>query len=229
METETKLKFVDKQNRCVLCEGRSRGMGLALCKLEGDTLSTVGPISPCRDYLNDEVYSNHTGKPFGAYGYHAKDRGLWKAGRAYAAFCICGSGARSPSKYATMDRDLKAIDEGGENLQAFLNAFEKPFGATPTKLIKFGPNMYVADADLLWVKWTYMVSLLSILITNGLEYKGGDVIDYIKKLDGDDSYRIKEVMHKIKGIHSGNIPDDDWNKDRFWHDAGIQSFAWTKS
>lgn len=226
METETKLKFVDKQPRSVLSEGRNHGMGLALCKRTGDTIETVGPISPCRDYLNDEVYSNHTHKPYGAWGYHAEDRKLWEAGRAYFAYSICGAGARNPTEYATMKRDLQEIEDNADNILKFINDFENPMGASPTIILKFGPNTYVADTDLLWVKWTYLTSLFSVLITNATTYKQGDVIKHLEAVDRDDRLRIREIMPKIKAIHAGKIPDDDWNKARSWHDAGIQSFAW---
>ena len=222
---ETKFTFNDSQPRSVLSEGRDYAVGFALCKRTGDHLETVGPISPCKDYLNDEVYSNHTGKPYGAWGYSAKDRKLWDAGRAYVAFAICGAGARNPSKYAKMDRDLKAILDNWKNVQEFLNDFEAHCGCpTPTTIIKINDNMYVADCDLFWVKWTYLISLYTLIIRNAIYYKSGDIIKFLESVDGYDTCMISSVMPKIKAIYGGKVPDDDYEKSRPWHDAGIQSF-----
>ena len=225
-ETKIDFTFSDKQPRSVLSEGRNYGVGYALCKRTGSHLETVGPISPCKDYLNDEVYSNHTGKPYGAWGYSAKDRKLWEAGRAYVAFAICAQGARIPSKYPKMDRDLKAILDNWKNVESFLNDFETHCGCpTPTRIIKINDNMYVADADLFWVKWTYLISLYTLMIRNAIYYDGkGSIIKFLEGVDGYDTPMLNSVMAKIKAVYAGKVPDHSWSSGCSWHDAGIQSF-----
>src|SRR5438552_3986472 len=76
MAKQTKFKLVDAQDRRRLSEGRSYGVSYALAKRNGNELHTVGPISPCREYLNYQIYSENSKKPFGKWGYRAKHEGL---------------------------------------------------------------------------------------------------------------------------------------------------------
>ena len=72
------LKIIDKQNRGKLNEGRNYQMGFAFCKkVSNKVLETIQPISPCKDYLNDVVYSERTGKNVSAYGLNTSKLGLF--------------------------------------------------------------------------------------------------------------------------------------------------------
>src|SRR5687768_15710647 len=94
------LTLVDKQDRSVLCEGRNYGIGFAFCKRTGDVLETVQPVSPCKDYLNDVVYSEHSGQPFSAWGLRTSKKNIFYADEgAYVLFQVCKKGARGPTAY----------------------------------------------------------------------------------------------------------------------------------
>ncbi len=95
------MNIIDKFPRKVLIEGRSYGTSFALAALKDNTFECVGPLSPCKDYLNDQVFSEETGIPCAAWGYKAIQVGLFKDGLAHIAVRVLPN--FGGSKYADQD------------------------------------------------------------------------------------------------------------------------------
>jgi hypothetical protein len=229
--TTTSLVLVDNQNRGVLIEGRNYGIGYAFCKKKGNELHTIQPISPCKDYLNDWVYTEKTGKPYGKWGLWCPAKAdLFDDGTVWLAYKVCGKGARSPMPYAQMPRDLKAIDANWRNVQMMLNFFEGKLAGVlkPTVIHKLADNLYVAEADTFWIKWTYLISIYSLLIRNAIYWDGnGSPMDFLEKVDGYDADMLvgqDKALERFQRILDGELPDDDWSKPCSWHDEGIMDF-----
>ena len=67
-------------NREHLSEGRMKGVSFAVIKKENDFLyNTTMPLSACKDYFNDYIFVENTGKPIGeVYGFDHKPIGIFK-------------------------------------------------------------------------------------------------------------------------------------------------------
>ena len=69
MKESNNIIIVDNCPRDPLGEGRSVGMAFAALKETNiNHYETISPFSPCKDYLNDVLYTEHTGVTMGACG-----------------------------------------------------------------------------------------------------------------------------------------------------------------
>ena len=68
------MTITEKHDRNVLIEGRSSGMGFAMLKKDKTNYETVNPLSPCKDYLNEVVFTENTGYPTKAHGLDYKEK-----------------------------------------------------------------------------------------------------------------------------------------------------------
>ena len=232
-----KYHIIDNQDRKVLCEGRTKGMGFAFAQVLDGTyntdcvaLETIQPVSPCKDYLNDVVWSEATGKTFYAWGLHTKPLGIFKHGEGFIIMRICGSGARAPAKYATMDKDIAAFDNNLGEIERSINVIEKGLGLTEGNRTKFAraEGCFVALVPMFWCEATYRISLWSLLV-RALLYKSDakNPIEYLEKLGGEDSMLLNADdagMAKLKRMLAGNIPAQDMSKLDQPHNEGIVSF-----
>ncbi len=217
-----KLTLVDKQNRGKLSEGRNYGIGFAFAKREGDVLSLVGPISPCKDYLNDQVYSEATGKPFYAHGYNASKTGCFEGGFGYLVMGIMPY--NRGSNYSGQDGETAWMAANLPALESFVNAWEVLFKVEGrTEFVELEANRYVATIPLFWTEGTYLISLLTLLIRIAVEmkYKAGDVVAFIKDCGTGDSSHVSSIMPKIQVMLGGKIPKQTFTETSGWHDRGI--------
>src|SRR5665647_1670734 len=116
-----KYKLIDKGGRSVLNEGRSVGLGYGFCKREGDTFTTAMPITACKDYLNDQVYSEVTGIPARNYGFSSVRQDIFADGWGYLAMSVLprkGSGNPPEAKH------VKLLEDNYLQMQDCLNWFE---------------------------------------------------------------------------------------------------------
>jgi len=225
-----KIKIIDKCPRSVLTEGRNYGMGFALVKpLGDDTYETVQPISPCKDYLNDVVYSEWTGNPFGAWGLSTTKRDIF-GGNAFMLISICKMGARSPHEYGEYKTDVSALADNLDNLLIFMNWWDNQFKlAVKTSITKVEDNLYLVEFDKWWTKATYRISLYSLLLRIGMYCKtkaqASKPNEFMGKIENADRMMISSIKGKIDMLLSGKIPVQDMNKmagSVSIHDAGIQ-------
>lgn len=223
-----KLIFsLNSQDRKKLSEGRDYGMGFAFCKLAGDVLSAIMPISPCKDYLNDVVFTEATGKPFSAYGLHTKKLDIFSNGCGYLAFSICKQG-RNEHKYEKYDRDVLALNTNYKSLQKFIHFFEKAFGIKQkTKIKKLADNLFVAIVPPFWLDGTYKISLYSLLLRAGAFYTGDKepmvFIDAFN-FDNSDQMILNSCKPKIVKMMGGTIPKQDLANLKNVHHTGILGF-----
>lgn len=225
------LKFEDNCSRSPLGEGRSYGFALAFCKVKDGVASTVGPISCCLDYLNDQCYSENTGKPYSAYGYHAKKSDCIGE-KAHLVMAVLPY--KNGTSYDGMDAELAYAKESHHKIAKFINNIEAKIGLkTPTSVVQVAENRYLFSIDPFWCKWTYLISMWAKLCRIGLESRkqvapstfeeSMAMLDPNKIKTTDSSYAAK-ITKAINSFVAGVVPDDTWN-DRFWHNAGISNFS----
>lgn len=218
--------LIDKQDRGKLYEGRNVGIGFAFCKRGGDVITTVMPISCCKDYLGDQVYSERTGKSYSAYGFNSSKQGIFWNSWAYVVM-----GILPYSRTATLKSDHKELEESLMNpergLKPFLSHFEVLLGINPTTFSQIAPNRLLGVLDAKWTEATYLISLWSLLVRVGLKFKEGDPMGFLKKVNDDDAYTVKAVIPKIERLMTKDFPVQDFTKACNWHDMGIQNFPFT--
>lgn len=223
--------YVNNHPRRVLGEGRNKGLGFAFCKLitngEKNTLEAVQPISPCKDYLNDVVYSERTGKPFSAYGLNTSKNDIFNDKIGYLVMSVCKRGATIESDYDGYKSECELLNNNIPNLQLFINFFEEKFKVSGrTNLVKLADNLVLAELPLFWTEATYLISLFTLIARIGMFYKNGDVLDYFytSKENSADSNTANIVKNKINLMMAGNIPKQDIMNLTGVHNCGIMSF-----
>jgi hypothetical protein len=230
MEATAALTLVDKKPRKVLGEGRNYGIGFAFAKRKDSELHLVGPISPCREYLNDQLYSEITGKECYAHGYKAKKSGLLDDECLYVVIAVLPY--HSGGTYAGQDKEMKWLAKHYRSIQWLINAIEgmiaKHQGVTSIEELE--TNRYVLMSPKFWGQSTYLISLLSFLVRVALEGKyetPKDPMEWLKSGPScTDQYSLSDIIKKIKKMENGNFPKQDLESISYPHGMGIlnQSF-----
>ncbi len=227
------FKLIDKQKRAVLGEGRNRGVGYAFAKRTGDTLTTVCPISPCKDYLNDQLFSEATGKPYNACGLSTTKQDIFDT-HAYLIASICKQGCRELKEYPEYKADLAALEANHPAMQKAINWLEDQLKIDGrTSIEQIAANQYVIVTPLYWTQYTYLISLYTLVIRAALYWDGkGDPETYLtSSLKDNDAYTIKQAWPKVKRMIAGELPKQDFNDPAMnrwpgqWHGAGICFWA----
>lgn len=238
------MKVIDKQNREVLNEGRNYGLGFAfLKKTDDETYETVMPISPCKDYLNDVLYTEYTGNSCTACGLNVpKKMDIEDNGVFYMVIKIVGYQKKlgGNGKYKMMDCDFDSdvlqLRNNIVNVQKILNAVEddmriKHVVPTSTEIFVADDDMFVMKFDKFWCDQGYLISLYSLLTRIGMYYDGTNhyedfMLNFPKQADAG---MINAAYLKFKKILNGwlpNVPYNTWdiaNKKGSPHGQGIQS------
>jgi len=219
------MKIINNQNRSVLTEGRNYGLGFAfLKKINDETFETVQPISPCKDYLNDVVYSEATGRPFAAWGLKTTKQGIFEGDHSYMALAVCKMG-RSLQHYDDYDEDLENMKSNRENMEKFMHGIETKLGIGKTKLVDVDENLKLAVMDKQWVSATYLISLYALMLRVALQYKGGGVMTHMREIDSPDRMMLNGIKEKLLILfeRKGNLPKQKLENIGGVHDHGIVS------
>lgn len=221
------MKLIDEQKRSKLAEGRNYGVGSGFAKIDGDNVITVMPITACKDFLNDFVYTENTNKPYKRHGFHTPYKlGVFNEEKkeCYLVFGVLKLGVYL-GDYNGYDRDCKTLESNYKNLEKFLNSFEEKFKLeNRTEITKLEDNRFLAKVPLFWAKATYRISLYGLLLRVGISYTHGDVMDFLNNIDNNDIYAVKNVIPKIEMMCNGVIPEQDMNNLHDVHNCGIMTF-----
>ncbi len=215
--------LVDNENRKKLSEGRNCGMSCGFAKREGDVFTMLMPLSACKDYLSDVVFSEITGKPYTIYGLTTTKTGAFSNGEGYLVTGILKY-QRTDDKYPNYDRDYEALAKNYENLVIFMNEFEKKLKLTQfTQITPLEENRYLVIVPAFWLTRTYLISLYALILRMGIFYKSGDVIEYLDKFNQNDTdvYMYNTIKAKMIRILDGFLPEQDYGR-ICPHSCGIQ-------
>lgn len=222
-------KFVDKQDRKKLAEGRNHGMGFAFCKRTDNTFTTINAITACKDFLNEILVTEHTGQEFQIFGLKTKKEGIFNdKDYAYLAVSILKQG-RDLIEYDNYKMDLATLEKNNINLCKFINVIEAKLNLPiKTQLIKLQDNVFLAKVPHFWCQYTYLISLYTFLMRVGLYYDGKmDFLKYLESYNKDygDQGMMKSVMVNFNKILNGQLPKQSFeNLSSGIHHTGICSF-----
>lgn len=230
---KTMAKIIDNKPREVLMEGRNYQLGFGfLKKLKVKQFETVQPISPCKDYLNDVVFSEQTGKNCNAHGLHYSKQDAFKTRQAYMAISIMPYS--SGDNYPNFEKDALNLQNNIHNVQLFMNNIEKKMGIK--YLTKITPSskagIYICQFDKYWTKTTYAVSAYSFLLRLSQWYNGvDDVMHYLETFSyfPDDLYLLNGCLENLKWMIENPLKlTQEWANftgNTVVHNAGIKSFV----
>lgn len=178
-------KVTDVCDRKVLSEGRSYQMGFAFCKeLPSGDYETIQPLSPCKDYLNDVVYTEHTGKDFYACGLKTKKTGIFETVNAFIAIKILtGFSGRWPISTSTLEEHRAVLKQNHNNIVTLLNYVEEKLGCEERTIITEtqDSDMFLFAVPLWWCRSTHLISLWSLLVRMGQFWNGdGTAAEYLE-------------------------------------------------
>ena len=207
-------KTINGNTRSKLFEGRNYQMGFAFAKkLDEDTFQLVQPISPCKDYLNDVIFSELTGRKLSIHGCKSEKNDIFDK-HAYLCFSIM------PKKTTTDPYNGKQMSDEIENLsktyliiQKMINDVEDSFKVEErTEIFKVEDNLYLAIVPLYWTMSTWAISLYSLLI-RAFQY----VKEYVPFMPLLEEYPyyieqmlVMQALPKIKFIAEKGFPKQDF-------------------
>ncbi len=98
-----------------LREGRDYGSAFSLGYAKGDKIFLLSPLSPCKDYLSDVCFTEHTGKPCSAHGLELRNSqsGGFKGG---AYLCVSSLNYQNGYPYGKKAEQQKTLSEKKEKL-----------------------------------------------------------------------------------------------------------------
>lgn len=169
------MKIIDKQNRAVLGEGRTAGVGFAFLKrLKPKEYETVMPLSPCKDYLNDAVYGEHLNVSVGACGLKYTPQQIFNTKKRYLAIKVLknnrSDGYSLPNR--TFEGDKKKLAENYKNIEGLLNWIEERLEISKTKIYAANDDMFTVVFDPYWTETTYGISLYTLILRMAIDYDG---------------------------------------------------------
>lgn len=196
------MEIIDKQNRYVLSEGRNSGIGFAFLKrLDSEKYETVQPFSPCKDYLNEVVFTEKYNVPTKAHGlnYPKKLNIFTEVG--YLGFKIMVSKQNNYGfNTKGVDSDIENLNSNFHNIQLFLNLIEDKLGINPSLIKKVDSNLYIVQLDTKWIISTPTISLYTLLLRIAQYYDGdSDIINFIEKYS-------KETTTQDKSLATALLP-----------------------
>lgn len=197
-------------------------MGFAFCKQVGDNeFETVQPLSPCKDYLNDVVYTEHTGRNFSAAGLTTTKQGIFEnVPNAFIAIKMLNPKGAGKVYGAVFDlkQATELLQKNYKNIATLLNFVEEQFvpqGLTDRTTITetADKEMFLLSVPLWWCRTTHLISLYSLLVRMGQFWDGnGDANTFLENYDypldkalwkpdyGNSSYNGYKCMLKY-GVH----------------------------
>lgn len=220
------MQLINEQNRSKLSEGRDYGMGFAFCTVSGDVVTTTMAITACKDFLNDQIWSDKTGKPYQIYGLKTEPLGLFTGPVSYMVMGILPYN-RDGGPYNKMEEDVARLSSNYHTLQAFINNIEVLLKLNELTSIKeIEENRYLVTFPSFWANATYLISLYTLLLRVGLYYEDGDCLSYLQKYKKciDDMVYVKNSLPKLKAMIEGNIPEQDFKNLYSPHSVGIVNF-----
>lgn len=170
----SKITVVDKLDRGVLSEGRSTGMGFGFCKkVSENEFETVQPLSPCKDYLNDVIYSELTGNPVSACGLSCTKKGIFDGKTSYMAIKILPN--KGGSEYTGFKTDVERLTKNIGNIKTLVNYVEEQLkveGKTDIVQSSNDKDMYLLYVPYWWCRTTQLISLYSLIVRVGQYWNG---------------------------------------------------------
>lgn len=210
------------KDRSKLCEGRSSGMAFAMLQKKGKVFETVQPLSPCKDFLNEVIFTENTGIQSRAFGLHCKEKlGIFQDDVGYMAIKMLPSTYGEGYTYSSsLEEDRKKLRKNYKLTQKYLNMFEEAIDMKGrTSIVKKNDDYFLVRFPLGWSTSTVGISLLSLLTRVAMVYDGKQgLLEFLEKYsyNKSDKELIVGAMKNIKKIlDTKKMPEQpEFNKEQ---------------
>lgn len=243
-----KVKIKEVKNRGVLNEGRNSGMGFAFLKKTKSLVTrevvykTVQPVSPCKDYLAEVVFTELTGIGTQGCGLkYPKKLNIQDKDYFYMAIQIQKTKDGAYHGYSTFEKDLNNLNDNYKNIEVFINKIEEDLQLkNKTTILKANDDYYLINVPKEWCISSIMISMYTLLIRCAQVYDGKqDHNEFMEKLSGDmkniDGGLLKSALPKIKEIlktkkfvpqYKNDLKQAEDKNNKWWspHNNGICSW-----
>ena len=224
------IKLINKQNRGKLQEGRRYQMGFGFAKkVDNNSYELVTPISCCKDYLNDVIYSEAVNKAVSAYGLSYSKQNIYDKEYAYLIISILTD--KTGNDYGSLKKDIERLEENYKKLEFFMNSFEETLTeGIFTEIVRIDYNQYLVKVPLFFTKATYLISLYSLLLRAGQFWDGEqNPQEFVDNFNANliDVSLVKGSASKLKKlIENGYVEQnlEEFTDSYSVHNSGILSF-----
>ena len=200
------IVIIDNKNRGVLCEGRDNGMGFAfLKKVDDNKYETVQPISPCKDYLAEVIFTEKYNVKTSAYGLSYPKKLNIFSDVAYMVIEMLPTKSGSYNYSSSLNDDTIMLLHNHIVIEKIINNFEESLLINiKTKIERVGlTNQYLLTFSKDWCESSHAISLYSLLIRCLMVAdKEQDMLTFLEnyKYNSGDKSLISACINKIRLI-----------------------------
>ena len=195
------------QDRNKLAEGRSCGMAFGfVINISENYYETVTSLSPCKDFLNEPIFTELS-------GFASKAHGLdyTKKLNIFEKECLLGikifktkSDTFSPRNNLNFEQCVELLNNNYKNVEKFLNYFEEKLELEDRTIItQCEDNYFLVKFPKDFIISTIAISLYTLLLRVAMFYDGIlDPIEYLKlgNFGLDDKSLVNTAMPSIEVI-----------------------------
>lgn len=164
-----------------MSEGRTSGMGFGFLKKKGDSnFETIMPVSPCKDFLNEVIYTENTGIPTAAYGFSYKEKlNIFEDNVFLAIKMLPDKGGRY-NYSSSLEGDTIKLKNQFKNIEKVLNDLESKLSLSDrTCIFEANDNFFLVKAPIDWRVSTHSMSMYTLILRSVLTHQGEMSIDSI--------------------------------------------------
>lgn len=229
-------------DRKVLGEGRNQGIGFAMLqKIDENEFHTVNPISPCKDYLAEVIFTENTGYSTNGCGldYPEKKNILSEK----VSYLVFKNQKTKQSDFnvdgMTFEQFSKDLKEKIPNIINFINKYQRRFSNyVPMKIEEANEEQYLVTFDSRWAMSTMSISLFTLLLRIGKHYKSGTILSFLLNFDKKsiDYSLVNTAFKKILRIYESkklpgipNLQIEARKKSSSWSPHNLGICAWDET
>ena len=238
-------------NRAKMIEGRMEGVSFCFLKKTNDgEFRQASPLSSCKDYLNDVVYCEASGKPYTAHGFECKkdgvlDNGVWLyiSSLENWKMLFCDPYTRTYAKpYKQLSEDIAWITGPGAEIilgfAKFLTGLVPTLNQDECVLLrpdgKEGGEGVILGIPKWWGMATYRISVFALLMRCAIGMRLDKIPDSTKSLEKAakaavsncmDAGCVADGIQKLKLMADEHARDQDFSATRGWHSFGQSNWS----
>lgn len=201
------MQLIDNQDRKKYAEGRNYGFSSAFCiQKEKDVFETLMPITACKDFLNDFIYTELTNKSISVHGsFFNKPTGILQ--NDYVTLACKILDYHNGNLYTKKKQEEELLMNNVHNFERIMHEIETLLGVT--NLTKFDvlneEKTLLIHSSNKWFRTTFYTSLHGFLIRNAFMATDTDTIsDFVKKEYVGDYYNFEKIKAKMNKLFNDN-------------------------
>lgn len=203
------MEIILKEGRQKLTEGRNFGMGFAFAKLTKSGFEGVMPITACRDYLNDVVFTETSGlESSQVYGFKYGSKKDLFLSDGSAILLISVLHYNHGENWYLHGEYLKKLTENRANSELLIKRFMECVDVEldfDVKIIQKDVNLFWVNVPKQFLNNTCGISLLTLLLRVGHYYDGErDIMEFLKGVSKTyfvDNFLTEPLVELVKGRH----------------------------